>query len=614
MLQRFYTQLPGLKSHRSLLAASQSCVLQAQFGTTFTGIGETGSAQDDRPITPWVRSVISGADLTRNPKYNKGLAFTETERDRLYLRGLLPPAILSQDVQADRALKNLRNMANDLDRHSYLTALQERNESLFYKLLVDNIKELLPIVHMPTVSEYCAKYALMFRSLPRALFISLKDKGAIYQILKNWPERRIKAICITDGERVGQLGDLGVQAVGVPVSKLALYTACGGIPPSVCLPVVLDCGTDNQELLDSPFYVGLKQKRVRGVEYQELLDEFFAAAQRRFGNTVLMHLEDMQYENMSKTMAQYSGSIPIFSDDIQGLAAVVIAGILAAAPLTTKKLADHTFLIAGEGRAATSIASIIAAAIARERRHANETILDARKRVWLLDSKGLVVRSRGDADDLDDHKLPYCHRQPTTDKQDCPDLLSAVKVTKPSVLIGISSMPPTITFSEQVCREMGDNNERPIIMPLSQPGAEVKPKDAYTWTDGRCIFADRDTRTDSSDVVLDDGRRFTPSTCETTYLFPGVGLGTLLSRSTKLRDEMFIVAAEALAKLVSDEDRARGAIYPPIGPIRNISAHIAKAVAQRAYDSALATEQPKPSDLYEAALQIMYEAEYRNYR
>ena len=347
---------------------------------------------------------------------------------------------------------------------------------------------------------------------------------------------------------------------------------------------------------------------------QELLDEFFAAAQRRFGNTVLMHLEDMQYENMSKTMAQYSGSIPIFSDDIQGLAAVVIAGILAAAPLTTKKLADHTFLIAGEGRAATSIASIIAAAIARERRHANETILDARKRVWLLDSKGLVVRSRGDADDLDDHKLPYCHRQPTTDKQDCPDLLSAVKVTKPSVLIGISSMPPTITFSEQVCREMGDNNERPIIMPLSQPGAEVKPKDAYTWTDGRCIFADRDTRTDSSDVVLDDGRRFTPSTCETAYLFPGVGLGTLLSRSTKLRDEMFIVAAEALAKLVSDEDRARGAIYPPIGPIRNISAHIAKAVAQRAYDSALATEQPKPSDLYEAALQIMYEAEYRNYR
>lgn len=347
---------------------------------------------------------------------------------------------------------------------------------------------------------------------------------------------------------------------------------------------------------------------------QELLDEFFTAVQRRFGNTVLIHLEDMQYENMSKTMAQYSGNFPVFSDDIQGLAAVVIAGILAAAPLTTKKLADHTFLIAGEGRAATSIASIIAAAIARERRHLNETILDARRRVWLLDSKGLVVRSRGDADELDDHKLPFCQRQATAEKQSCPDLLDAVKTVKPSVLIGISSMPPTITFSEEVCKEMGSNNQRPIIMPLSQPGAEVKPKDAYTWTDGRCIFADRDTRTDSSDVVLDDGRRFYPSTCETAYLFPGVGLGTLLSRSTKLRDDMFIVAAEALAKLVTDEDRARGAIYPPIGPIRDISAHIAKAVAQRAYDAGLATEQPKPSDLHTTALQNMYEPGYRNYR
>ena len=303
-----------------------------------------------------------------------------------------------------------------------------------------------------------------------------------------------------------------------------------------------------------------------------------------------------------------------FGEFCAGLAAVVIAGILAAGPLTSKKLADHTFLIAGEGRAATSVASIIAAAIARERRHVNETILDARKRVWLLDSNGLVVRSRGDADTLDDHKLPYCHRQATPEMQSCPDLLTAVKTLKPSVLIGISSMPPTITFSEEVCREMGGNNERPIIMPLSQPGAEVKPKDAYTWTDGRCIFADRDTRTDSADVVLDDGRRFHPSTCETTYLFPGVGMGTLLSRSTKLRDDMFIVAAEALAKLVTDEDRARGAIYPPISPIRNISAHIAKAVAQRAYDSGLATEQPKPSDLHDAALQNMYDAEYRNYR
>lgn len=349
-------------------------------------------------------------------------------------------------------------------------------------------------------------------------------------------------------------------------------------------------------------------------DVQELLDEFFTAVQRRFGNTVLVHLEDMQYENMSKTMAQYSGSFPIFSDDIQGLAAVIIAGVLAAAPLTKKRLSDHTFLVAGEGRAATSIASIIAAAISRENRHTNNTIIDARQRIWLFDSKGLVVRSRGDAEDLEDHKLTYCHRKPLPDQDSYPDLLTATKTVKPSVLIGISSLPPTISFEQEVCEEMAANHERPIIMPLSQPGAEVKPKDAYTWTDGECIFADRDTRIDGGHVELDDGRKFRPSTCETAYMFPGVGLGTLLSRSTKLRDDMFIVAAEALAKLVTDQDRARGAIYPPIRPIREISSHIAKAVAQRAYDSGLATEQPKPSDLQEAALHSMYDPKYRHYR
>eukprot|EP00891_Asterochloris_glomerata_P000579 jgi/Astpho2/579/e_gw1.00013.23.1_t len=560
-------------------------------------------------FAPCLCRVISGVDLLRHPKYNKGLAFRDEERDRLYLRGLLPPAIISQDVQAQRALVNIRSLNNDLDKHTYLTSLQERNERLFYRVLNDNIEELLPIIHMPTVAEYCSKYGLMFRSLPRGLWITIEDRGRVFQILKNWPERRVKAICLTDGERVGALGDLGVQAVGVPVSKLALYTACGGLPPSVCLPVCLDAGTDNEELLESPYYVGLRHKRVRGEAYQELLDEFLEAARLRFGNAVLIHLEDMLYENMSRVMAQYRGQLPVFADDIQGIAAVVIAGIMAAAPLTQKKLSDHTYMIVGEGRAATHIAEMITAAITRESRHALETIVQARKRMWLVDSEGLVVRSRGDSDTLADHKLAYCHSEPT-----CPDLLSAVKTIKPSVLIGMASMPPTVTFTQEVCAEMAKHNERPVIMPLSQPGAEVTPQNAYQWTDGRCIFADKDTRTDSAPVELPDGRQFRPRSCETAYIFPGIGLGCLVSRSTKLRDELFIAAAEALAKMVTDDDRAAGSIYPPIGPIREISASVAKAVAQRAWDIGVATEQPKPPDVMQAVQDAMYTPHYRQYR
>jgi malate dehydrogenase (oxaloacetate-decarboxylating)(NADP+) len=250
------------------------------------GIRTASNMTDDedrvgRPTTPWVRQVISGVDLMRHPKYNKGLAFSETERDRLYLRGLLPPAVLSQEVQLERTVLNIRSKDSDLDKYTYLTSLQERNERLFYRVLLENFEELLPIVHTPTVRLACQKYGLMFKSLPRGLFITLEDRGRVFRILKNWPERNVRVIVVTDGERVGNLGDLGVQAVGVPISKLSLYTACGGVAPAVCVPVVIDVGTDNEDLLRSPFYVGVRHRRVRGDAYYELLDEFLTAVKRR---------------------------------------------------------------------------------------------------------------------------------------------------------------------------------------------------------------------------------------------------------------------------------------------------------------------------------------------
>eukprot|EP00884_Botryococcus_braunii_P023449 jgi/Botrbrau1/9789/Bobra.85_1s0033.1 len=570
-----------------------------------------GRGDDDaegRPTTPWVRSVISGVDLMRNPKYNKGLAFSEVERDRLYLRGLLPPAILSQDVQAERVMINIRNMTNDLDRHNYLSSLQERNERLFYYVLRSNMEELLPIVHMPTVSTYCQTYGLMFKSLPRSLYISMADKGRVFQTLKNWPERRVKVICLTDGERVGSLGDLGVQSVGVPISKLALYTACGGILPSTCLPVCIDAGTDNEELLKSPFYVGSRHRRVRGEEFMDLIDEFLWAVRQRFGNSVVIHFEDMTYQNLARLTNAYRGTFPCFSDDMQGLGAAVLAGVLAGSPLTGRKLLDHTFMLVGEGAGASAVAELIADAIAHATMREGGTIIDARKRLWLVDDKGLITRSRLDTDQLGDHKIPFMHEGPL-----CNDLLSSIRTIKPSVLIGLSLHTPQ-PFTKEICQAMAESHERPIIMPLSCPGAEVGPLNAYEWTQGRCLYASRERRTDAPPVRLSDGRLMKPSSVHTAYIFPGVGLGTIVSRSTRLRDEMFLVAAETLASLVTDGDRQMGSLYPSMANIRSISSKIACAVARKAYAAQVATNLPQPHNLLELMDTEGYQPGYPQYR
>lgn len=548
--------------------------------------------------------MISGVDLLRHPKYNKGLAFTEAERDRLYLRGLLPPAVLSQEVQLERAMLNIRTKESDLAKYTYLQSLQERNERLYYRVLIENLEELLPIVHTPTVRLACQKYGLMFKSLPRGLFITLEDRGRVFRILKNWPERNVRVVVITDGEKVGAMGDLGVQAVGVPISKLSLYTACGGVIPAVCVPVCIDVGTDNEELLRSPFYVGVRHRRVRGDAYYELLDEFLTAVRRRYGNTTLIHFEDMVYENASKLLNMYGTEFPCFNDDIQGMGAAVLAGVLAALPKTGKALGEHTFLFAGEGAQVSGIAELFSTALAL---HTKSTVLDTRKRIWMVDSKGLVTRERGDSSTLEDYKIPFCHSGP-----ECHSLLSAVQTLKPSVLVGLTSIPPTpFLFDQSVCEAMAANNKHPIIFPLTSTGPECVLEDAYAWTEGRCIIA---TERTPHIVHTEDGRVLRPSQCTTTYIFPGVGLGTLISRCTKLRDEQFIAAAEAVAKMVTDEDRASGAYYPPIKNIREVSINVARAVAQKAYEGAFATELPKPHNLFDKARYSMYNPQYRRYR
>jgi len=500
---------------------------------------------------------------------------------------------------------NIRGKDNDLEKYTYLTNLQERNERLFFRVLVEHFEELLPVIHNPTVRMACQKYNLMFKSVPRALFITLEDRGRVFRILKNWPERNVQLVVVSDGERVGDLGDLGVQSVGVPISKLSLYTACGGINPAVCLPVVIDAGTDNEELLRSPFYVGVRHRRVRGDLYYELLDEFLTAVKRRYGNTTLLQFEDMVFENASKLLNMYRTEFPCFNDDMSGTAAAVLAGVLAALPKTGGRLGDHTFMFSGEGAINACIAELIAAAIAQQ---TSQTVLDARKQIWMVDSKGLVTRERGDSSTLEGYKLPFCHSGP-----EAPDLLSAVKLLKPTVLIGCTSTSaPPFMFTKEVCATMAENAKHPLIMPISQGDqVEVTPGEAYAWTDGRCLVA---TERRWPAVSLPNGRTYEPGQCTSTYIFPGVGLGTMISACTKLRDEQFIAAAEAVAKMVTEEELSRGAIYPPLRSIREVAAHVAAAVAQKAYQGGYATALPKPHNLLETAHVEMYNPQYRRYR
>ncbi|GAQ80039.1 malate dehydrogenase [Klebsormidium nitens] len=563
--------------------------------------GQVKEEDVERPATPWVRTVSSGVDLLRNPKYNKGMAFTPAEREASYLLGLLPPAYMTQDLQVERVLENLKEYTSNLHKYSHLMSLQERNERLFYRVLLDYIEDLMPIISGPTVGLACRRYGLLFRR-PRGIFITNNDKGRVLTLLKNWPEKRVRFIVVTDGEQIMGLGDLGANGMGIPVGKLSLYTACGGINPSECLPVMIDVGTNNQALLQDPFYIGVRHSRVKGEEYDELLDEFMEAAKARFGDKCLIQFQDLANHNAHRLHFQYRGSHLVFNDNIQGTAAVLLAGIKAAQPLTNCPVSQHTYLFTGAGELECSIAELVALGISRE---AKITIQEARQKICFVDSKGLVTRAR--AENLRPHKLPFAHNN-----AEAPDLLAAVKVVKPTVLVGLSA--PRGAFTQQVLEEMALNVKRPLLFPLSNPASseegECSAEDAYQHTQGRGIFA---SASPSKPVEI-FGQTFQPSQANNAYIFPGIGLGLLVAGTTRIRDEMFLAAADTLASLVEDEDRARGQIYPPFWKIRTISAHIARAVAQKSYEAGFGTRLPKPDDLMAFAHEIMYKPHYRRLR
>ncbi|VAW69782.1 NAD-dependent malic enzyme [hydrothermal vent metagenome] len=533
---------------------------------------------------------LRGYERLKSAEFNKGTAFTEEERERYGLRGLLPAGVSDAKNQEERALANLRRKGSDIERYVFLQALAGRNERLFYRLVIDHIDELMPLIYTPTVGQACQEFAHIFRQ-PKGFYITPGDRGSIRNILKNWPESDVRMIVITDGERILGLGDLGANGMGIPIGKLSLYTACAGIAPKQCLPVMLDTGTNNQTLCNDPLYLGIKQPRIKGVEYDELIEEFVLAVQEAFP-LALIQFEDFLTPNAYALLNRYRDRVLCFNDDIQGTAAVVLAGVLASSRITGNEFTDLRIMFLGAGSAATGIADLLQAALI-------QVGLDektARERLWFVGRSGLMVKS---SDNLRSHNISYAHNVPSVSFDE------AIRQIRPHVLIGATGNPGV--FTEEIIRLFAQINEQPVIFALSNPTsrAECTAEQAYEWTEGRAIF--------SSGSPFDDvtygGKLYRPGQGNNAYVFPGTGLGAIACHARTISDGMFLEAARVLSEMVCEADLATRTAYPALSSIRQVSLAIAVAVAEQAYKEGLA-QLERPDDLQQMIADLMYEPAY----
>ena len=481
---------------------------------------------------------------------------------------------------------NLQRLPRDIDRYMLLSTLQERNERLFYQTVLQHIDRILPLIYTPTVGEACKEFSHIARE-PKGFFITPDDRGHIRRILANWPGRNIRVIVVTDGQRILGLGDLGANGMGIPVGKLALYTACAGIDPESCLPVTLDVGTNNEELRNDVLYLGYPRRRLVGKAYFELVDEFVTAVRSRYPDA-LIQFEDFLTPNAYALLEKYRHRVLCFNDDIQGTAAVALAGVYSSTRITGLRFRDLNIMFLGAGSAATGIADLMTAALVEE----GLSQEDARRHLWFVDVNGLVVKGRKD---LMDHNLPYAHEFKPL------GFVDAIEAIRPHVLIGATGAPAT--FTRTIIGRMSKINQRPVIFALSNPTsrAECTAEQAYAWSAGRAVFASGSP----FQPVSYDGRTFVPAQGNNAYVFPGTGLGAVACRARTLPDELFLAAARTLADLVGDDDLDRGSLYPPLRDIRKISLAIAVSVAVKAYSMNLA-RQRKPENIRRAIEAMMY--------
>jgi malate dehydrogenase (oxaloacetate-decarboxylating)(NADP+) len=519
-----------------------------------------------------------GYGLLHNPRLNKGTAFTEAERRAWGLEGLLPPAVTTMPLQIARRHAEIAALENDLQKYLVLSDLQVRNETLYYAILMSDPATYMPIVYTPTVGEACQRFAHIFRA-PRGIYLPISARGRLKELLSNWPEKDVRFIVVTDGERILGLGDLGAGGMGIPIGKLSLYTACAGVPPPCCLPVVLDVGTNNQVLLDDPLYLGLRQERVRGEEYLAFVDEFVAAVQQLYPKCCIQW-EDFANFNAVPILARYRDKICTFNDDIQGTAGVALAGIYGTLRLTGGKLSEQRFLFLGAGSAATGIAELISLAMEQE----GMDPAAARRRNALFDINGLLVTSRTD---LADFQKPFAQ-----DRAAVSTFVEAVEALRPTGIIGVSTVPKL--FSREVIEAMARINKRPIIFPYSNPTSrsECTAEEAYKWSEGRAVFASGSP----FPPVEIAGRRFVPGQGNNVYIFPAMGMAVFATEATRVTEEMFIVAAQAVAEQVTEENLSMGLIYPPQSRILDASLHVAERIAAYIFDQGL-TRVPRPEDV-----------------
>ncbi len=527
-----------------------------------------------------------GVDVLRDKSLNRSIAFGRREREGLGLTGLLPHAVSTTAQLVDRVMLNLQRLPRDLERYMLLSSIQERNERLFFQTVIEHVERILPIIYTPTVGEACREFSHIARD-PKGFFITPEDRGKIRRILGNWPHKNIRVIVVTDGQRILGLGDLGANGMGIPIGKLALYTACAGIDPASCLPVTLDVGTNNESLLTDPLYLGYPRKRLEGKAYFDLVEEFVTAVQSRYPDA-LIQFEDFLTPNAYALLNRFRHRVLCFNDDIQGTAAVALAGVYSSTRITGHRFKDLKIMFLGAGSAATGIADLMTAAFQEE----GLSLDQARSHLWFVDVNGLVVKGRKD---LMEHNLPYAHDATPQ------SFLEAIDTVRPQVLIGATGAPGT--FTQAVVERMSATNARPAIFALSNPTskAECTAEQAYAWSKGKAIFASGSP----FGPVTYERKTFRPAQGNNVYVFPGIGLGAVACRARTLPDEAFLTAARTLADLVQQKDLDEGSLYPPLKDIRKISLAIAAGVATKAYSMKLARRR-RPANVGRHVETLMY--------